>query len=101
MIATKTLKTVVLLRAFKSVDSGAEHLAFAVKVSYHHFTNVLILQEICGDSIIVGFETCDDGNNITGDGCDSYCKIDPAYKCLRPGRSCVSTSSFFRDFLTG
>jgi cysteine-rich repeat protein len=29
---------------------------------------------ICGDGVIVGNETCDDGNTTNGDGCSSTCK---------------------------
>jgi cysteine-rich repeat protein len=49
----------------------------------------LPFSEICGDSVIVGTETCDDGNNDTGDGCSQFCKIEAKWKCLRPGRPCV------------
>lgn len=35
----------------------------------------------CGDSIIqsVDGETCDDGNTVTGDGCDAYCQVETGF----------------------
>lgn len=30
----------------------------------------------CGDAVIVGTEECDDGNNISGDGCSSVCSLE-------------------------
>ncbi|MDA1334697.1 MAG: myxococcus cysteine-rich repeat containing protein [bacterium] len=30
-------------------------------------------EEYCGDGIVNGDETCDDGNNVTGDGCSTNC----------------------------
>ena len=32
--------------------------------------------EYCGDSIVQATETCDDGNVVNGDGCDSLCAIE-------------------------
>ncbi len=31
---------------------------------------------VCGDSVICGLETCDDGNAVSGDGCSSICRIE-------------------------
>ncbi|MDH3627478.1 MAG: DUF4215 domain-containing protein, partial [Acidobacteriota bacterium] len=31
---------------------------------------------VCGDSIVEGLETCDDGNVVNGDGCDSSCVME-------------------------
>ena len=36
---------------------------------------------VCGDSTIVGAETCDDGNSAPGDGCGSDCALEPGYSC--------------------
>lgn len=30
---------------------------------------------VCGDSIVIGAETCDDGNTVDLDGCSSTCTI--------------------------
>ncbi len=32
---------------------------------------------VCGDTLVEGSETCDDGNVISGDGCSSTCDIEP------------------------
>lgn len=49
---------------------------------------------VCGDGIVtIGFETCDDGNTMGGDGCSQMCqtekcgngKIDPGETCEPPG----------------
>ena len=34
------------------------------------------LEEFCGDNIINNSEECDDGNNISGDGCDANCILE-------------------------
>jgi cysteine-rich repeat protein len=36
--------------------------------------------EICGDGVVV-FAGCDDGNQISGDGCSSNCTIEKGYVC--------------------
>ena len=36
---------------------------------------------ICGDGLIIGNETCDDKNTISGDGCSSTCIVESGYKC--------------------
>ncbi len=30
---------------------------------------------VCGDGVVAGTETCDDGNAVNGDGCDNNCKV--------------------------
>lgn len=32
---------------------------------------------LCGNSIIEGSETCDDGNTVSGDGCSDTCRVEP------------------------
>lgn len=49
---------------------------------------------ICGDGILSpnnGGEECDDGNNVSGDGCEADCKVSPAVcgnGILEPGEAC-------------
>src|SRR6202142_16981 len=45
----------------------------------------------CGDGIIEGSETCDDGNSVPGDGCSGVCQIEPGYTCPTPGLPCIYT----------
>jgi cysteine-rich repeat protein len=48
---------------------------------------------VCGDSIVnqdlVGFETCDDGNTVSGDGCSGHdCQVECGFVCPSGGGSC-------------
>ncbi|HVY45395.1 MAG TPA: DUF4215 domain-containing protein [Minicystis sp.] len=46
----------------------------------------------CGDGIIQPGEQCDDGNDVSGDGCSADCKhVEQDYACPTPGQACVST----------
>lgn len=40
---------------------------------------------VCGDAVIEGAETCDDGNTFDGDGCDSTCTISTTCNYTAPG----------------
>ncbi len=35
----------------------------------------------CGDGLLDPGEVCDDGNKISGDGCDSSCQVEQCYSC--------------------
>ncbi len=37
-----------------------------------------VTPSVCGNSVVEGGETCDDGNSKSGDGCDASCKLEPA-----------------------
>ena len=37
--------------------------------------------EICGDGLDFRRYACDDGNYISGDGCDKNCRIESFYTC--------------------
>jgi cysteine-rich repeat protein len=41
----------------------------------------------CGDGIISAGETCDDGNNLDGDGCDALCQIENVIAEIEPNGS--------------
>lgn len=36
---------------------------------------------VCGDGFQDALEYCDDGNTVSGDGCDASCAIEPGYYC--------------------
>ena len=46
----------------------------------------------CGDSLITHSETCDDGNNVSGDGCSDACKLELGYYCETPGQPCEAVT---------
>jgi cysteine-rich repeat protein len=46
---------------------------------------------VCGDGILEPPEQCDDGNTISGDGCDPDCKIEAGYTCAGQPSVCTST----------
>jgi fibro-slime domain-containing protein len=47
----------------------------------------------CGDSVVAGSETCDDGgpDQVSGDGCSATCELEPGFSCARPGADCRPT----------
>jgi cysteine-rich repeat protein len=38
---------------------------------------------VCGDGIVEGDELCDDGNGVSGDGCDDNCFPEPGFSCTQ------------------
>eukprot|EP01116_Phalansterium_solitarium_P004652 TRINITY_DN156_c0_g1_i3.p1 TRINITY_DN156_c0_g1~~TRINITY_DN156_c0_g1_i3.p1 ORF type:complete len:2233 (+),score=811.24 TRINITY_DN156_c0_g1_i3:424-7122(+) len=40
-------------------------------------------QSICGDGLVVGNETCDDGNTVSGDGCSATCQLESNWNCTK------------------
>ncbi|HEY4103084.1 MAG TPA: DUF4215 domain-containing protein, partial [Polyangiaceae bacterium] len=45
---------------------------------------------ICGNGVIQGTETCDDGNANGGDGCSSSCKLEAGWRCPAMNAPCVA-----------
>ncbi|MEC8051961.1 MAG: hypothetical protein VX210_14310 [Myxococcota bacterium] len=37
--------------------------------------------DACGNSVLDGIETCDDGNTTGGDGCSTSCQVEAGYQC--------------------
>jgi fibro-slime domain-containing protein len=46
---------------------------------------------ICGDGMVMGNETCDDGNDMPDDGCSDACRVEPGSACPAPGVPCHPT----------
>jgi cysteine-rich repeat protein len=44
--------------------------------------NSCLTTTVCGDGLISGGETCDDSNQLSGDGCSSACLIETGYICV-------------------
>ncbi|MEZ4444504.1 MAG: DUF4215 domain-containing protein [Polyangiaceae bacterium] len=55
---------------------------------------------VCGDYLVTGGETCDDGGTMAGDGCDAMCMIEP-YVCqdgvVDPGEECDDMNNMTGD----
>ncbi|MCY1043199.1 FG-GAP-like repeat-containing protein [Corallococcus sp. bb12-1] len=47
------------------------------------------IRPFCGDGVIGGAETCDDGNQLSGDGCNSVCQVEPGYTCTGEPTVCT------------
>jgi cysteine-rich repeat protein len=47
---------------------------------------------VCGDGLPAPNETCDDGNQVSDDGCSSACQVESGYLCPEFGKPCVPVS---------
>ena len=47
-----------------------------------------VVPDLCGDGIQGPTEQCDDGNEVSGDGCTLTCLLEPGWEC-RPGQFCA------------
>jgi fibro-slime domain-containing protein len=66
----------------------------------------------CGNGTIEPGEQCDDGNQVSGDGCSSTCQIEPGFSCktvpksdaqdcsqsINEGEKCLELPVKYRDF---
>ena len=61
--------------------------------------------QICGDHVVGGVESCDDGNTENADGCSSSCTIEEGYMCFGSHRKEARTRGtqgvWLRDANTG
>ncbi|MBM4283280.1 MAG: DUF4215 domain-containing protein [Deltaproteobacteria bacterium] len=46
--------------------------------------------ETCGDGQRAKTEACDDGDVLSGDGCDGSCGLEPGFACDEPGAACTA-----------
>lgn len=44
----------------------------------------------CGDGVIAGVEACDDGNGMSGDGCDPSCLVEVGFNCAGSPSVCTA-----------
>ena len=49
------------------------------------------MDENCGNGVMDEGEQCDDGNDLSGDGCSSACQIESGYECTVAGQACEKT----------
>ncbi|MFC1599863.1 DUF4215 domain-containing protein [Patescibacteria group bacterium] len=61
-------------------DLGFDSGTLACNVSCTFDTGSCVLNS-CGNSLIDNGETCDDGNNMSSDGCSNVCQTEPGYEC--------------------
>lgn len=52
------------------------------------YASVSTLASVCGDGLVEGDETCDDGNPTSSDGCSSTCFVEPGFACAAAGQPC-------------
>ena len=60
--------------------------AFRLKAGETHV--VVADYDPCGDGLVVGFETCDDGGLLDGDGCSSACRVEQGFSCSSQPSQC-------------
>jgi cysteine-rich repeat protein len=47
----------------------------------------------CGNGVLEGTETCDDGNLAAGDGCSSVCAVEAGFACAGQPSSCAAPAA--------
>ncbi len=52
---------------------------------------------VCGDGVIEGQETCDDGGSDGGDGCSSACHVEDGYECIGEPSVCTDIDECLGD----
>ena len=53
---------------------------------------------VCGDAVLDWWaESCDDGNQQAGDGCDGYCQVEPGWTCQENSCRPVVCGDGFQD----
>lgn len=67
------------------------HATWAEDVAYPAIVDPTWTGGYCGDGIVTGLETCDDGNAVDGDGCSSTCKVEQDYACQQEPTGGIST----------
>lgn len=54
----------------------------------------------CGDGVLQRNEQCDDGNTVSGDGCNAVCQIEANWVCPTPGQPCKFLGTCGNGILT-
>jgi cysteine-rich repeat protein len=56
---------------------------------------------ICGNGIISGAETCDDGNIGSGDGCSASCNVESGFSCNGSPSMCTAINTCGNGIISG
>ena len=51
--------------------------------------DVKMIGPLCGNGVLDPGEQCDDGNRLSGDGCNAFCQSEARWDCLTPGEPCI------------
>jgi cysteine-rich repeat protein len=85
-------KTTQITCANTNTGNGGETITFSVQANQTYYVivdgvaaanigtftlDLTLSAPGCGDGLISGTETCDDGNTNAGDGCDATCQLEP------------------------
>ncbi len=62
--------------------------------------DITIIPMGCGDGTLQENESCDDGNEVSGDGCTAACQLELDWSCPTVGQPCVSTVACGNSILT-
>ncbi|HTR02386.1 MAG TPA: S-layer homology domain-containing protein [Thermoanaerobaculia bacterium] len=67
------------LEACDDTDNSANDFVFATPAPRNDAADLGTLPaSTCGNNVIEGLESCDDGNTADGDGCSALCRLEPA-----------------------
>ncbi|HEY5950286.1 MAG TPA: EGF domain-containing protein [Kofleriaceae bacterium] len=69
--------------------TGAPNLPYLVVYQQHRRVTGRLVSVYCSDGDIDPGETCDDGNNTSGDGCSVTCAVEPGYACTGSPSTCA------------
>ncbi|MDI1475213.1 DUF4215 domain-containing protein [Polyangium sp. y55x31] len=67
---------------FEEYGNNAAIAAYQLQVQF---------MALCGDGVVSGSETCDDGNKAAGDGCSATCVVEQGYQCTGAPSVCVTS----------
>ena len=75
---------------------------FWAESAYRGFRVAAVLHYRCGDGVIQSdSETCDDGNFMAFDGCDTTCALEPGWDCVGEPSACVLPCTSHLDCALG
>jgi cysteine-rich repeat protein len=66
-----------------ALDAPVDHALFRIPLS---FSSDMLN---CGNALVESPETCDDGNHVATDGCDSRCQVEGGWSCTGEPSTCT------------